>query len=72
MTRPGEKSQRVSSLWTLVPWLLPSWLIPAWVWEKVERAVYDGMTRREWTDVQVNQLHEAQRNKTRAARDGDA
>lgn len=61
---PAPRGKKVSSLWTLVPWLVPSFLVrfvPPWVIEKVERAVYDGFTRAEWTAIQVRQIEESAR-----------
>ncbi len=60
----GVVPKKASSLWTIVPWILPDWLTPPWVQEKIERAVYDGFTRHEWFQAQVNEFHEEQRKRS--------
>jgi hypothetical protein len=43
-------------------WFLPGWIVrwmPRSFIEAVEREVYDGLTRHEWFEARVRELHEA-------------
>lgn len=55
--------KRVNSLWTLVPWVFPWWGVVPWIRDNVERAVFDGMTRHEWFQAQVDEYHAAERER---------
>ena len=59
----------------LALWLLPDWFVrwlPPSFHETVEREVYDGLTRNEWFQVQVDEIHEAQRAAARTPGQGGA
>lgn len=58
---PPLPRRRVSSLWTLVPWVVPMRFLPPRIAENVERAVYDGLTRTEWFEQEVQRINAAQR-----------
>lgn len=53
-------------VWIFLYWALPASVRPAWLIERVERVVYDGMTRHEWFQAQVREYHETQRRDAKA------